>query len=247
MSFLVGIPVYNEEKHASLVISEITCCVRDILVVDDGSTDRTPLILRRLQDHVLGLRVLRHPTNLGYGRSLTDIFDYAIANGFEYLITLDCDEQHNPADILEFVLAVGRADIVSGSRYHPDSRCEGLPPPEERRRIGREVVARVNDITGYGLTDAFCGFKAYCVDALRELELTEPSYGMPMQLWMQAWKKGLNVVEKPIALKYLDSQRSFGGELDDGETRRAYYHSVIDRELAPGEEPARGPALRRPG
>ena len=232
MSFLIAIPVYNEEQHVNLVISEITCCVRDILVVDDGSTDRTPRLLHMLQNHILGLRILRHPTNLGYGQSLMDAFNYAIRNQFEYLITLDCDEQHEPADILEFVLAVGPADIVSGSRYHPESRCEGIPPPEDRRRIGREIVARIGQLTGFGLTDAFCGFKAYCVESLKKLSLTEASYGMPMQLWIQAWKAGLEVVEKPIALKYLDSRRTFGGELDDAETRRRYYHAVIDRELA---------------
>jgi len=232
VSFLVAIPVYNEQEHVNLVISEITCCVRDILVVDDGSTDRTPRILRILQDHVRGLRVLRHPTNEGYGKSLTDAFEYAVRNEFEYLITLDCDEQHDPADILEFVLAVGRHDIVSGSRYHPESRCEGLPPPEERRRLGREIVSRVNEVTGFGLTDAFCGFKAYYVDSLRKLHLDEAGYGMPIQLWMQAWKAGLRVVEKPVALKYLDSQRTFGGTLDHADVRRRYYQSIIERELA---------------
>jgi len=235
MSFLVAIPVYNEQQHVGLVISEITCCVRDILVVDDGSTDRTPEILATLQKHVPGLKVLRHPVNLGYGKSLIDAFDYAIENGYERVITLDCDEQHEPANMLEFVMAGGAHDIVSGSRYHPESLCEGTPPPEERRRIGREIVARVNEVTGYNLTDAFCGFKMYRVDALGKLHLTEHSYGMPIQLWMQAWKAGLTVVEEPIALKYLDAQRTFGGEFDDGETRLRYYHSIIDGELRAGK------------
>ena len=232
MSFLVAIPIYNEEAHANVVINEITCCVRDILVVDDGSTDRTPEILARLQERVPALRVLRHPTNRGYGKSLIDAFDYAARRGYEHLITLDCDEQHEPADILDFVMAGGSHDIVSGSRYHPDSHCDGVPPPEERRRIGREIVGRINAVTGYGLTDAFCGFKMYRVAALADLHLTEHGYGMPIELWMQAWKAGLTVTERPIALKYLDAGRTFGGELDDGATRLAYYHAIIDRELA---------------
>jgi len=232
VSFLVAIPVFNEEAHVRPVIAEITCCVRDILVVDDGSTDRTPMMLAKLQKGVPGLRVLRHRVNMGYGKSLIDAFDYAARNQFEHVITMDCDEQHEPADILEFVMAVGREDIVSGSRYHPESHCMGIPPPEERRRIGREIVARINEVTGYNLTDAFCGFKIYRVDSLKKLSLTEHGYGMPIQLWVQAWRAGLAVAEKPIALKYLDSQRTFGGELDDAETRRRYYHAIIDRELA---------------
>jgi glycosyltransferase involved in cell wall biosynthesis len=232
MAFLIGIPVFNEEDHVQPVIEEITCCVRDILVVDDGSTDATPAILKSMQETIEGLRVLTHPVNQGYGKSLIDAFDYAIRNDYEYLITLDCDEQHEPMEIADFVMAVDGADIVSGSRYHPDSRCEGIPPPEDRRRIGREIVARVNKVTGYNLTDAFCGFKAYTVAALRKLHLTEHGYGMPIELWMQAWKAGLTVTEKPVTLKYLDSERTFGGELDNGDTRRRYYHAIIDRALA---------------
>ena len=231
MSFLVAIPVYNEEDHVRLVIEEILCCVREILVVDDGSTDRTRDIVAEMQQEAPGLRVLRHATNLGYGRSLIDAFGYAVENAYEHLIVMDCDEQHKPADILDFVMAGGAHDIISGSRYHPDSHCEGIPAPADRRRIGREVTARINEVTGYNLTDAFCGFKMYRVDALKKLALTEHGYGLPVQLWVQAWKAGLTVIEKPIALKYLDAQRTFGGELDDAGTRLAYYHAIIDREV----------------
>ncbi len=232
MSFLVAIPVYNEEAHAELVIDEILCCVREILVVDDGSTDRTPEILEEIAQRAPGLRVLRHSANLGYGRSLIDAFDFAIEKGYEHLITLDCDEQHEPADILDFVMAGGAHDIVSGSRYHPESHCEGIPAPADRRRIGGEITRRINDVTGYDLTDAFCGFKMYRVEALKALRLAEHSYGLPIQLWVQAWRAGLTVIEKPITLKYLDALRTFGDELDDAKTRLRYYHTIIDRELA---------------
>jgi glycosyltransferase involved in cell wall biosynthesis len=232
MSFLVAIPVYNEERHVTRVISEITCCVRDLLIVDDGSTDRTPETLRSLQKHVAGMHVITHPANEGYGKSLLDSFDFAARNGYEHVITLDCDEQHEPADILDFVMEVGDWDILSGSRYHPQSRCDGIPPPEERRRIGNIICKEINGITGFELTDAFCGFKVYRTDALQKLSLTEHSYGMPIQLWMQAWRRGLSVKEQPIVLKYLDSQRTFGGELDDANTRLAYYRRIMQVELA---------------
>jgi glycosyltransferase involved in cell wall biosynthesis len=232
MAFLVAIPAYNEEEHVTRVIGEISCCVRDLLVVDDGSTDDTPAHLRALQRHIPNMHVLTHPANQGYGKSLIDIFNYAIEKGFEHVITLDCDEQHEPVDILNFVIEVGDWDIVSGSRYHPKSRCEGIPPPDERRRIGRIVCEEINRVTGFGLTDAFCGFKVYRTEALRGLHLTEHSYGMPIQFWIQAWKAGLSVRELPITLKYLDSQRTFGGELDNAETRLAYYRRIIRDELA---------------
>ena len=232
MPFLAAIPVYNEEEHVALVISEITCCVRDILAVDDGSTDRSPQILTSLQGRFPGLQVIRHEFNMGYGKSLIDAFDFAIANGFEHVIVLDCDEQHRPAEILDFVLTIDSYDIVSGSRYHPESEYEGIPPPEQRRQVGQLVLDRINKITGWHLTDAFCGFKAYRTEALKTLHLTEQGYGMPLQLWIQAWKAGLRVVEKPVTLKYLSAARSFGGGLDDPEARIKYYNEIIDRELA---------------
>ena len=82
------------------------------------------------------------------------------------------------------------------------------------------------------LTDAFCGFKAYRVEALAKLNLTEPGYAMPIELWVQAAHNGLRVVELPVPLIYLDERRSFGGALDDADTRLEYYHCVLDRALA---------------
>lgn len=234
MSFLAAIPIYNEEKHVAFVISEITCCVRDIVVVDDGSTDRSPEILSELAREYPGLRVIRHESNQGYGKSLIDAFDFAVANEFEHVITLDCDEQHQPSEILDFVLGIDSLDIVSGSRFHPESKYEGIPPPEQRRRVGQLVLDRINGITGWNLTDAFCGFKAYRTAALKKLRLTEHGYGMPLQLWIQAWKAGLRVGEKPVTLKYLSPTRSFGGALDDPDVRLKYYYELIDRELAGG-------------
>jgi dolichol-phosphate mannosyltransferase len=85
---------------------------------------------------------------------------------------------------------------------------------------------------GLSLTDAFCGFKAYRVPALAKLTITEPGYGMPLELWVQAAHLGLRIVELPVPLIYLEEERSFGGSLDDGRKRLEYYHRVLDRALA---------------
>ena len=100
--------------------------------------------------------------------------------------------------------------------------------------VNEEIAKTINEITGYGLTDSFCGFKAYKVDALKKLNLTETSYGMPLQLWIQAWKNGLTVKEIPIALIYFDRTREFPGSLRKKEARLNYYRDVIDRELRNG-------------
>ena len=89
----------------------------------------------------------------------------------------------------------------------------------------------MNRRLGLQLTDAFCGFKAYRVSALVRIELTEPGYAMPLELWARAAQLGLRIVELPVPLIYLDEKRSFGGALDDAETRLAAYRRVLDHAL----------------
>ena len=225
MAFLVGIPVYNEEEHLTHVISEVMRYTRHILVVDDGSSDATPELL----GHIRGIDVLKHATNRGYGASLIDIFAYACRGGYEYVVTMDCDDQHEPHRIFDFASAAPEADIVSGSRYLEIEHDEDAPPPD-RRAINAHITRLVNELTGYELTDAFCGFKSYNVKALRKLRLNETGYGMPLQLWLQAAKNGLTVQEIPVKLIYGDPSRGFGSGLDDSDARLKYYLDVIERE-----------------
>lgn len=84
---------------------------------------------------------------------------------------------------------------------------------------------------GIELTDAFCGFKAYRVESLKKLELTETGYAMPLELWVQAACQKLKVVEVAVPRIYLDENRSFGEVLDNADTRLKYYHDVINAAL----------------
>jgi dolichol-phosphate mannosyltransferase len=104
--------------------------------------------------------------------------------------------------------------------------------PAERRQINVQITRELNERLGLTLTDAFCGFKAYRVAALAQLRITEPGYGMPLEVWVQAAHLGLRIVELPVPLIYLDEERSFGGSLDDGRKRLQYYHRVLDRAIA---------------
>ena len=94
------------------------------------------------------------------------------------------------------------------------------------------LTAELNRTLGFHLTDAFCGFKAYRVEALSRLKLTESGYAMPLELWVQAARAGLKVRELPVPLIYLDATRSFGGSLDDAQARLEYYRRVLARSLA---------------
>lgn len=223
MRVLLAIPVFNEVRSVEAVLREARRYARDILVVDDGSSDGTSDVLRAIP----GIRVLCHEQNRGYGQALIDAFHYAIEHGYDWVITMDCDGQHEPAFIPEFAAAAAAddSDIISGSRYLEHMRTEGSPPAD-RRAINGEITELLNRELGLGLTDAFCGFKAYRVACLRCLDLTEPGYAMPLQLWVRAACRGLRVRELPIRLIYNDPNRSFGGRLDDPEYRRRHYLRV---------------------
>jgi dolichol-phosphate mannosyltransferase len=227
-SRLVALPVYNEARHVDRVLDEVRRYSREVLVVDDGSTDGTAELLARRRD----IRVVRHPENRGYGAALLTAFAYAQQHDFELLVAIDCDGQHEPQRIpLFFEACTPEIDIVSGSRYL--RRFPGdTPPPPERRRINEQVTAELNRRLGLSLTDAFCGFKCYRASALRRLNISEPGYAMPLEVWVQAAAAGLRVVELPVPLIYLDEKRSFGGVLDDGQTRLEYYHLTLDRAIA---------------
>lgn len=225
--FLTALPVYNEVRHVTPVLDEVLRYSSDVLVIDDGSTDGTAELLRRRGD----IRVLSHEKNQGYGAALRSAFDYTLAHGYELLVTIDCDGQHSPQRIPEFVAAAEQADIVSGSRYLQQFPGD-TPPPADRRRINEQITELVNRRLGLHLTDAFCGFKAYLAAALARLDITEPGYAMPLQLWVQAAHAKMKIVELPVPLIYLEEPRSFGGSLDDAKTRLDYYHKIIDRSLA---------------
>jgi glycosyltransferase involved in cell wall biosynthesis len=224
---LLGIPVYNEQRYVEPVLEEVRKYAGDVLVIDDGSTDLTPLKLAKQP-----VEVIRHAENRGYGRSMQDMLRWAEFDGFDWLITMDCDEQHEPAAIPRFVAAIeaGAADVISGSRYLREHNGDD-DPPRDRRAINHAVTEELNTRLGLRLTDAFCGFKAYRVAACRDLDLDIDGYDFPMQFWVQAVAAGLRITELPVRLIYHDPNRSFGGPLDDAGRRLAHYRCTMLREI----------------
>lgn len=229
---LTALPVFNEVKHLKEVLAEVRKFATEILVVDDGSTDGTSHILADEKD----IFVWRHEQNQGYGAALRSAFQYALSGQYDVLVTIDCDGQHEPKLIPELAAMVfdqpdHPADIVSGSRYLKPLPGDSIPPAD-RRRVNLQITEWLNERFSFHLTDSFCGFKAYRVDALARLRITELGYAMPLQLWVQAAALKFKVVEFPVPLIYLDENRSFGGSLDQVERRLAYYREVLNREVA---------------
>ncbi len=226
---LTALPVFNEAGSVNQVLDQVTRYSQNVLVVDDGSTDGTTAALGARDDVI----VLTHAENQGYGAALMTAFEYAIRQGYDSLVTIDCDGQHEPQRIHQIIRELHKsgADIVSGSRYLKsfDANSE---PPAQRLWINQQITRELNQQLGFNLTDAFCGFKAYRVEALRRLQLTETGYAMPLELWVQAACHQLKIVEIAVPLIYLDENRSFGGDLDDGATRLNYYHEILQRSYA---------------
>lgn len=232
MRTLIAIPVFNEQQYVTRVLKEVRRYANDILVIDDGSTDDTPQLVARQP-----VDAIRHARNRGYGRSLIDAFRWSNCYRYDWLITMDCDEQHEPAALPDFFAAIERddADVISGSRYLREvdrSRNGHDTPPADRRAINQTITEMVNDRLGLSLTDAFCGYKAYRVSAMKKLQLDEPGYAFPLQFWVQAAANDLRITELPIRLIYNDPNRSFGGPLDDAEHRLQHYRDVFEREAA---------------
>jgi glycosyltransferase involved in cell wall biosynthesis len=229
MPVLIAIPVFNELKYVEHVLDKVKRFHPEILAIDDGSSDGTAQLLAKRSD----IQLIQHPVNRGYGQSIIDSFNYADAHGYDWVITMDCDEQHEPERIPEFLrqINIDSFDIVSGSRYLQPSQKDDLPPGD-RQSINATITSMVNDRLNLNITDAFCGFKAHRISAMMPLKLDEPGYAFPMQLWPRAAVMNLRIKEIPVRLIYNDPNRHFGGPLDNAAVRLSHYLNVLHREIA---------------
>lgn len=228
--YLVFVPVYNEAASVEEIVSGLMAYkdIADILVIDDGSEDGTSARLERLS----GIIVRRHAKNAGYGATLIEGFWYAAQSNYHYVITIDSDKQHQPKEIEKFIRSNEQTDldIISGSRYLPSTEKNQAKAPPYRQKINERITAHINRLTGYQLTDAFCGFKLYKVQALSKLRLTETGYGMPLQLWLQAAKHQLRIGEIPVKRIYLDRYKGVAEAHKNIFRRYRYYLEIIRKE-----------------
>lgn len=155
---LVSIPAYNEAATVADVVADVRRALpgHDLLVVDDGSRDRTAAILAGL-----GVRTARHPCNLGYGRAIQTALTFAFREGYDVLVTLDADGQHDPSQVqgLLGALETNPWDLCVGSRYVASGRYAGAPLD---RRAGMQAFsALVRLLTGARIYDTTSGLKAF--------------------------------------------------------------------------------------
>ena len=162
MKPLVLVPAFNEAARIGRVLAGIRAAVPDatLLVVDDGSTDATAAVAR-----AAGARVVRLPFNLGAGVAAQTGYKFAVREGFDCVVHLDADGQHEPADIptLLAVVARGEADVAIGSRFLGDAAYR----PGGLRRAGMGLFRWLTwMLTGVRFTDVTSGFRAFSRDAV---------------------------------------------------------------------------------
>jgi glycosyltransferase involved in cell wall biosynthesis len=193
----VGIPAFNEETMIAQIVSEAQKYADAVLVCDDGSSDMTGAIAKRL-----GAYVVRHRRNLGYGASIKSLFKSALELNADVLVTLDADGQHNPEEIPNVVkpIAQGLADLVIGSRFIDTCGSKEMP---FYRRLGAQLITRlVNGSSKNGISDAQSGFRAYNRQALKRLSPFEDGMGASVEILLKASKQDLKICEVPSTCKY---------------------------------------------
>ncbi|HVD55268.1 MAG TPA: glycosyltransferase family 2 protein [Thermoleophilaceae bacterium] len=155
---LAVVPAYNEASCVGEVVRELRRSAPgfDPLVVDDGSTDNTPVVAREA-----GARVVRHPFNLGIGGAVQTGFTFAQQHGYDYLVQVDGDRQHDPGEIrrLEHAMAESDVDMVCGSRFLQEDHK--YPAPVSRRTGIHLFAFLLSKIVGQRVSDPTSGFRLY--------------------------------------------------------------------------------------
>ncbi len=192
----VVIPAHNEEKHIEKVIKETKKFAKNILVVDDGSKDKTSALAEKA-----GIVVLRHIVNLGKGAALKTGCEFAIKKGAEKIVVLDADGQHDPKEIPEFVKALDNADIVFGYRRLNRNMPFVL-------RYGNWFIFFMTKLLfGLKIVDTQCGYRAFTSNAYNKIKWNAVDYSMESEMVANVGKAHLKYSQIPIETIYSDKYK----------------------------------------
>ncbi len=197
MKVFVIIPAYNEESTVAAVAREAGKHSKDIIVVDDGSKDRTFEEAGRTK-----ATVLRHVINLGKGAALKTGCDYAVQNGADAFILIDSDGQHSPSKIPEFMKKLEEADIVFGARK---INTRKMPLLKRFGNWGLNTIIRI--LFRIKVDDVMCGYRAFTAKAYRRIRWKSSGYEVEAEMLANAGKHNLRTAQLPIETIYSDAYR----------------------------------------
>ena len=196
MKITVGIPAFNEEKNIIHIIEKLQKKAHIIIVCDDGSTDKTGEIAKKM-----GAIVITHESNLGYGAAIRSLFLKARELKSDMLVTLDSDGQHRIEDLLPVTKPIieKQADMVIGSRFLEGNQ-ENIP---KYRKVGIKIITKLaNSSLEESVTDSQSGFRAYSQNILSTITPLDQGMGVSNEILMKSSKNGFKIAEVPIIVSY---------------------------------------------
>jgi dolichol-phosphate mannosyltransferase len=198
---LVVIPTYDERENLELIVGRVRAATPavDILVADDNSPDGTGQIADDLAAADPQVHVLHRAGKQGLGAAYLAGFAWALERGYDAVVEMDADGSHQPEQLPRLLEALGRADVVLGSRWVPGGRVENWPPHRMFLSRGGNTYTRL--ALGIPIKDATGGYRAFRRTALLALDLQDVAsqgYCFQVDLAWRAVQRGLRVVEVPI-------------------------------------------------
>ena len=194
------IPAYNEEKHIDKVVKNCAAYHMDIIVVDDGSIDKTTQIIERIK--ALGryqLIFLRHEKNQGKGAALQTGFKYILEKEYQGVITIDADAQHETEEINDFLALIKKEnpDLIIGSRLQ---NHQGMP----RIRFFTNIFTSwtISLLAGKKIADTQSGFRYISSRLLKNVELRTKNFDTESEIILKAAWLGLKIKNIPISTIY---------------------------------------------
>jgi glycosyltransferase involved in cell wall biosynthesis len=216
MRIITIIPAYNEEKAIVHVVNGVKK-YSDVLVVDDGSTDKTAILARNV-----GAKVLKHNKNMGKGAAIKTGLESAIKNDYDFMILLDGDGQHDPRCIPLLMDGMDGVDMLIGSRFL-NMAPHNMPL---QRRISNGITTRlIRFVTGYHITDSQCGFRVISKKAAPFfIGISYNDYVYESEVLCKASENDLVVGERPI-------QCIYGNEKSYVRTRHVVHYLMFTLRL----------------
>ncbi len=209
MKILIIIPAFNEDEHLGKLLKKISLVVplKSVLVVDDGSSDKTSTVAKKA-----GTKVLSFQSNQGKGLALRAGFDFAIKNGYDAVITIDADGQHDPGEIPKFFEKIKKsgAALIIGTREQNLSEMPFL-----RFLVNKTTSLVTSILAGVRVNDSQSGYRLIKKNLIEKINLKTRRFQMETEIIVKAARAGFSIDEVPIKTIYFEKFKSYINPFSD--------------------------------